>query len=72
MPTYQSFLLRCWSIAPGTTDEPAAWRFELQEVSAESPGHPSSDLAQVSPFVAAKLTALALDNDSEEVGTNPV
>ena len=30
------------------------------------------DLAQVSAFVAAKLTALALDNDSEEVGTNPV
>ncbi len=72
MTTYQSFLLRCWPTAPGTADEPAAWRFELQEVSAESPRHRFSDLAQVSAFVAAKLTAIALDNDSEEVGTYPV
>ncbi len=51
--------------------EPAAWRFELQEVSAESPKHRFNDLEEVRAFVSAKLTAVAAD-DGPDSGYTPV
>ena len=62
---YQSFLVRCWFIPPATTDEPAAWRFELREVSAEPQKHGFSDLEQLIAFVAAKLTAVATASNQD-------
>ena len=49
-------------MSPGVADEPTAWRFELQEVSAESAKHRFNDLEQVYAFVAARLTNIAADN----------
>lgn len=62
---YQSFLVRCWLMPPATTGEPAAWRFELREVSAEPQKHGFSDLEQLIAFVAAKLTAVAAASNQD-------
>jgi hypothetical protein len=40
-------------------DESALWRFELQEVSAESQKHRVSDLEQVKTFISARLSAVS-------------
>jgi hypothetical protein len=40
-------------------DESALWRFELQEVSAESQKHRFSDLEQVKTFISARLSAVS-------------
>jgi hypothetical protein len=58
-PVYQSFLVRCWLVPSETSDEPPAWRFEVQDVSAESQKYRFGNLGQLSAFVAARLTAVA-------------
>jgi hypothetical protein len=55
---YQSFLIRCWLIPPATADEPPAWRFELQEVTAESPVQRFGSFTQLHEYLAARLTAV--------------
>jgi hypothetical protein len=62
---YQSFLVRCWLMPPATTDEPAAWRFELREVAAEPQKYGFSDLEQLIAFMAAKLTAVAATSNQD-------
>ncbi|MFZ0544666.1 MAG: hypothetical protein WAM60_04480 [Candidatus Promineifilaceae bacterium] len=63
---YQSFLIRCWLTTPyETTAESPSWRFELQEVSAESEKHRFSNLEQVNAFIATRLTAVS-NNSMEE------
>jgi hypothetical protein len=62
---YQSFLVRCWLVPPATTGEPATWRFELREVSAEPQKYGFSDLEQLIAFVAAKLTAVAAASNQD-------
>ena len=52
---YHSFLVRCWLIPPTTADEIPAWRFELQEVSAESEKQRFSNLDQLCTFTSEKL-----------------
>jgi hypothetical protein len=59
---YQSFLVRCWLIPPATANEPPAWRFELREVTAESPVQRFGSFAQLNEFMAARLTAVATQN----------
>jgi hypothetical protein len=56
---YQSFLVRCWLVPSTTSDEPPAWRFEVQDVSAESLKHRFGELEQLNAFMAAKLATVA-------------
>jgi hypothetical protein len=62
---YQSFLIRCWLIPPAMANEPPAWRFELREVTAESPVQRFGSLAQLHEFLAVRLTAVAANNNHE-------
>jgi hypothetical protein len=62
---YHSFLVRCWFIPAATVDEPPAWRFEVQEVSAEPQKHRFSDFEQLKAFMAAKLTAVAAASNQD-------
>lgn len=62
---YQSFLVRCWIVPPATANESPAWRFELREVTAESPTQRFGSLAQLNEFMAARLTAVAANNNYE-------
>jgi hypothetical protein len=64
---HQSFLVRCWLIPQGTVGEPSLWRFELQELTAESQKHRFSDLEQLNAFMAARLTAVA-DSSKQDDG----
>ncbi len=64
-PVYQAFLLRCWLIPPEGAGESVVWRFELQEVSAESRRHRFSDLEQLQLFVAGRLTAVVNDTHGD-------
>ena len=59
---YHSFLVRCWLIPPATADEAPAWRFELQEVSAESEKHRFRDLDQLCTFTSAKLESIVTEH----------
>lgn len=63
---YQAFLLRCSLIPPEGVGEPAVWRFELQEVAAESRRHWFSDFALLQAFVAGRLTAVAGHNGESD------
>jgi hypothetical protein len=58
-PLYQSFLVRCWLMPSETMDEPSLWRFELQEVTAESHKHRFGNLEQLKAFMSARLTAVS-------------
>jgi hypothetical protein len=60
---YQSFLIRCWLIPPATINEPPAWRFELREVTADSPTQRFGSLAQLHEFMVDRLTAVATNNN---------
>ena len=48
---YQSFLLRCWSDGV----EPAAWRFEVRDVSAEPQLQRFTELEQLIGYLSAEL-----------------
>ena len=63
---YHSFLVRCWLTPPATTDEPSAWRFEVQEVTDESQKYRFGNLEQLNAFTLAKLTAVAAGNNDGE------
>ena len=62
---YQSFLIRCWLIPSATANEPPAWRFELREVTAESSTQRFGSFAQLQEYMAARLTAVAANNNHE-------
>lgn len=59
---YHSFLVRCWLTPPTTADEPPAWRFELQEVSAESEKHRFRNLDLLCAFTSAKLDGIVAEH----------
>jgi hypothetical protein len=46
---YRAYLLRCWQ------DEPAAWRFSLEEVRAEPRRRGLRDLEELIAFLRAEL-----------------
>ena len=62
---YHSFLVRCWLSPPMTADEAPAWRFELQEVSAESEKHRFRNLDLLCAFTSEKLAAIVAEHSGE-------
>lgn len=67
-PIYQSFLVRCWFVAPASAGKAPVWRFELRDVSAEPQKQRFSDLEQLKNFVATELDAIAAGNEQGSDG----
>lgn len=59
---YHSFLVRCWLIPPTTADEAPVWRFELQDISAESKKHRFPNLDQLCAFTSEKLESIVTEH----------
>ena len=53
-PRYQSYLLRCWEVRSRQPDQPAAWRYSLQDPQTEQK-HGFADLEALVIFLQTEL-----------------
>ena len=53
-PRYQSYLLRCWEVRSRQPNQPATWRFSLQDPQTEQK-HGFADLEELVAFLQAEL-----------------
>jgi hypothetical protein len=62
--SYRAYLLRCWQ------DEPAAWRFSVEEVRAEPRRRGLRDLEALVTFLRSELIAQPSHPDRRERGAD--
>ena len=53
-PRYQSYLLRCWEVRSQQPDQPATWRYSLQDPQTEQK-HGFADLEELVAFLQAEF-----------------
>ena len=53
-PRYQSYLLRCWEVRSQQPDQPATWRYSLQDPHTEQK-HGFADLEELVAFLQDEL-----------------
>ena len=53
-PRYQSYLLRCWEVRSQQADQPATWRYSLQDPQTEQK-HGFADLEALVIFLQTEL-----------------
>lgn len=66
VPRYQSYLLRCWEVRSQQPDQPATWRFSLQDPQTEQK-HGFADLEELVGFLRFELDPSRPDELEEEL-----
>jgi hypothetical protein len=64
--SYHSYLLRCWQEQAATPDQPAVWRFVVQEVAGEQRRWAFGAFEQVMDFLLNTLLGSELSMKADE------